>query len=68
MEKLGGRCLPHTTGRGREKYDRGWNGDGVLKVAAKIDYRDAGLHLGTFLIEDMAKEQYGEVGQGIPVA
>ena len=39
MEKLGGRCLPHTTGRGREKYDRGWNGDGVLKVAAKNDYK-----------------------------
>ena len=69
MEKLGGRCLPHTTVRGREKYDKGRNGGGVLVVAEKIDLKkEAGLQLGTFLIEDMAKEQYGEVGQGIPVA
>ena len=44
MEKLGGRCLPHTTGRGREKYDKGWSRGGVLMVAAKIDLKKVLLH------------------------
>ena len=44
MEKLGGRCLPHTTGRGREKYDKGWSRGGVLMVAAKIDLKKVPLY------------------------
>ena len=44
MEKLGGRCLPHTTGRGREKYDKGWSSGGVLMVAAKIDLKKVLLY------------------------